>query len=90
MVFVATLPLTHFGDISMLRNGDSGHATTAAGALLGAIGLVLLGIGAANGTGWMAIGGGILGAVGLLGYEIVRHTQFDYRVFRHIDSEDKT
>lgn len=68
---------------------ESGHAITVVGALIGAIGLVLLGFGSANGTGWMAITGGILGAVGLLTYEILRHTQFDWGVFRRLDSLEK-
>ncbi len=68
---------------------ESGHAVTLAGALVAAIGLILLGIGAANDTGWLAVAGGIVAAVGVLGYDVLRHTRLDYGFFDRLDKLEK-
>jgi len=47
--------------IALLRsitNGEEGHAEPTIGAVIGGIGAILLGIGAAADTGWLAIVGG--------------------------------
>jgi uncharacterized membrane protein YebE (DUF533 family) len=65
-----------------LLRSEEGHAKPALGALFAAVGLVLLGIGSASDTGWLAIVGGIVGGVGFVAYELLRHTQIDYELFR--------
>ncbi len=68
---------------------ETGHAITALGALIGAIGIILLAIGSANDTGWLTIAGGIVAAVGLLAYEVLRHTRLDYGVFGRLEQLEK-
>jgi uncharacterized membrane protein YjfL (UPF0719 family) len=68
---------------------ESGHAVTLAGALVGAVGMIMLAIGAANGTGWLTIAGGIVGAVGLLAYDVLRHTKLDYGLFDRLEKLEK-
>ena len=63
-------------------HAEEGHALPALGALAAGVGAVLLGIGAAADTGWLAILGGIVAGVGFVGYELLRHTQIDYELFR--------
>ncbi|MFN0147740.1 MAG: hypothetical protein ACKVT1_14625 [Dehalococcoidia bacterium] len=64
------------------ERGEEGHAPVAGAALLSGIGAVLLGIGSAADTGWLAIVGGIVAGVGFVGYELLRHTKIDYELFR--------
>lgn len=71
-----------------LTNED-GHADTLPGVLLGMAGFIMLGIGAANDTGWLAVAGGIVGAAGLLGWELLRHMRIDYGIFRRLDEREK-
>lgn len=66
-------------------NGESGHAMPAIGSILGAAGLIALGIGAANDTGWLAVVGGIVAAVGFVGYDLLRHMKLDYPVYDRLD-----
>ena len=47
-----------------VRKGEAGHAQTLPGMVVAAAGAIALGIGAANDTGWLAIVGGIVLAVG--------------------------
>jgi hypothetical protein len=70
------------GSPRKLPNSEEGHAKPALGALFAAIGLILLGIGSASDTGWLAVVGGVIGGVGFIGYELLRHTQIDYELFR--------
>jgi len=46
------------GSLQRIHEEESGHAVLAIGVLPAAVGAVLLGIGAANGTGWLAIAAG--------------------------------
>ena len=58
----------------------------ALGALIGAVGVIALGIGAANDTGWLAITGGIVAGVGFFAYDVLRHTKVDYDIFSRLES----
>jgi hypothetical protein len=72
----------------MTRDGagnEAGHANTGLAAVIAGAGLIALGIGAANDTGWVAVTGGIVAGVGLVAYELVRHTKIDYEFFRRTD-----
>lgn len=62
--------------------GEEGHAIPLVGALVGAAGVILLGIGAANDNDGLAIAGGIVAAVGIVGYDLLRHIFIDYEFFR--------
>ncbi len=69
--------------------GEEGHIAPAVGGLVGAIGAVLLGIGAAADTGWLAVGGGIVAGVGLLAGNIYGHMEIDYKVWERLDNLEK-
>ncbi|MDZ7727425.1 MAG: hypothetical protein U5Q44_04090 [Dehalococcoidia bacterium] len=64
---------------------ESGHAIPAIAVLIGGIGAVLLGIGAANDTGWLAIVGGIAAGVGIIGGGLAEHMFVDYDIFRRLN-----
>lgn len=64
---------------------ESGHVAPVVGTLPAVAGAILLGIGAANDTGWLAVAGGIITGVGILVYETVRHMRSDYPIFERLD-----
>ena len=66
-------------------HGEDGHAAPLVGALVAGAGAILLGIGAAADTGWLAIAGGVIAALGLAGYDFVRHVTIDKEFFRRTD-----
>lgn len=68
---------------------EEGHMGPAAGGFVGAVGAVLLGIGAANDTGWLAIAGGIVVAVGLLAGHIYTHREVDYSIYERLNQLEK-
>jgi len=72
--------------IAGLMTGEEGHAGTLPGTLAGVVGAVILGIGAANDTGWLAITGGIVLAIGVLGGSLLHHMVIDYDVFSRLDN----
>lgn len=67
---------------------EEGHATTAMAGLIPLAGGVLLGIGAANDTGWMAIVGGIAIGIGVIAVDLVRHVTIDYAIYGRLDRLD--
>ena len=71
-------------------NSEEGHGLQFLGVLPAAIGAVLLGIGAANGTDWMAIAGGIALAVGVSVTPILAHSNIDYDVFTRLNKLEKS
>jgi uncharacterized membrane protein YebE (DUF533 family) len=76
--------------IAAIANREDGHTGTLPGLVVGAAGAILLGIGAANDTGWLAIVGGIVAAIGMLATDVLRHVKVDYSVFRRLeDLENK-
>ena len=68
---------------------EEGHAIPALAALLGAVGAILLGIGAANDSGALAITGGILAAGGILGASLLEHVMVDYGLYDRIEKLEK-
>lgn len=66
-------------------SAEDGHATTLIGPLAGAVGGVLLGIGAANDNDGLAIGGGIVLGVGLLAGSILHHMVMDWEMYRRTE-----
>ncbi|HYM16811.1 MAG TPA: hypothetical protein VEZ14_14760 [Dehalococcoidia bacterium] len=69
--------------------GEDGHAMPVVGVFIGAAGAILLGIGAANGTGALAIIGGIVLAVGLLATLVVNHMTVEYDIYARLDKLEK-
>ncbi len=75
--------------ITEFLNREDGHGVTLPAVLLGGAGAVMLGIGAAGDTGWLAIAGGIVLAVGLLAASMVNHMMVDYPIYERLDELDK-
>ena len=71
-------------------NSEEGHALPFLGVLPAAAGAVLLGIGAANDTGWMAIAGGIALAVGVLATPVLVHNNVDYAIYDRLNELEKS
>ena len=71
-----------------LLAGEEGHVMTLPGVLISGAGVIVLAIGAANDSGITAIIGGIAAAVGFLVYDLMRHTQIDYELFRRTTPSD--
>lgn len=72
-----------------VHRDEQGHAWSGGPALLGAIGIVALGIGAANDTGWLAIAGGIAGGVGVLAGSVLHHARMDWQVWKRLEDLEK-
>ena len=66
-------------------SGEEGHAMPFLGTLVGGAGAVLLAIGAANDTGWLAIVGGIVLAMGLMATLLLQHMGVEYGIFSRLD-----
>ena len=73
----------------IVSEGEEGHAAPIPGALLGGAGAILLGIGAANDTGALAIAGGIVLAVGLMATLMLSHMTIKYGIFKRLDDIEK-
>lgn len=74
--------------VTRLHTEEGGHVASAVGALPAAAGAVMLGFGAANDTGWLAIAGGIVAGLGIIVYETVRHTRVDWAILARLDRLD--
>ena len=68
---------------------EDGHALPIPGALVGGTGAILLAIGAANDTGWLAIVGGIVLAVGLMATLLLQHIGVEYGIFQRLDKMER-
>ena len=75
--------------LTNIHNSEEGHISAAVGGIVGALGVVLLGIGAANDTGWLAVAGGIVAAVGLLAGHVYGHMEIDYATWRRLEEIEK-
>ena len=73
----------------LVAAGEAGHAEPTIGAIIGGVGAILLGIGAASDTGWLSIVGGIVLAVGLLGMLVINHMTVEYNIFGRLDKLEK-
>jgi hypothetical protein len=71
------------------RNGEEGHGTPVLGALAAAAGAILLGIGSANDTGVLAIIGGIVLAVGIVGMLVLQHMTVEWGIFERLEKLEK-
>jgi hypothetical protein len=75
--------------LSTIESGEAGHAQPFAGILISGAGLVMLGIGAANDTGWLAVAGGVVAAVGNAAWDVIRHMTIDYDVYGRLEKLEK-
>lgn len=71
-----------------IHEDEAGHASSVLGALPAAAGAVMLGFGAANDTGWLAIAGGIVAGIGIIIYDVVRHATIDWGMYARLDKLD--
>lgn len=72
-------------NLRRIHEEEAGHVAPVVGTLPAMAGAILLGIGAANGTGWLAVAGGIITAGGILVYETVRHLRSDWQILERLD-----
>ena len=75
--------------IRSANENEDGHIGPLPGALVAAAGAILLGIGAANDAGWMAIVGGIAAGVGILAGVVMHHIMVEYDFYRRLDALEK-
>jgi hypothetical protein len=71
--------------INAITRGEEGHGLPLIGALIGAAGAVLLGIGAAGDTDWMSIAGGIGIALGFFVLPVLNHMNVEYELYGRIE-----
>lgn len=83
--------LSKFGRlINTLDQDEDGHIGPLPGALVAAIGAILIGIGASNDSGGLAITGGIVAAVGIIASTVMHHMMVEYDIFKRLgDLENK-
>ena len=72
-----------------IQHGEEGHGMPLIGAVIGAVGAVLLAIGAANDTGVLSIVGGIVLAVGLIAMLVIQHMAVEYGILDRLDKLEK-
>lgn len=72
--------------IAARMSEETGHTLPAVGAVIGAAGVIALGIGAANDTGWLMVAGGIVGGLGVLAASLLDHIKVDYDIFARLES----
>ena len=70
-------------------HGEEGHGMPLIGALIGGAGAIVLAIGSANGTGALAIVGGIVLAVGLVAMLVIQHTKVEWDILARLDKLEK-
>jgi hypothetical protein len=72
-----------------VRHGEDGHGTPLIGAMLGAVGAIVLAIGAARDTGILTIAGGVVLAVGLVATLVIQHMAVEYGILDRLDKLEK-
>jgi hypothetical protein len=77
------------GLLSGLTRDEDGHAPPAFAALVGAVGAIVLGVGAATDSAIAAIVGGIALGLGFLAASVLSHTAVDYDIYRRLDKLEK-
>ncbi|MCA9831429.1 MAG: hypothetical protein R3B97_04310 [Dehalococcoidia bacterium] len=72
-----------------IHQSEEGHVHSFPGILISAAGVLMLAIGANSDTGWLTITGGIIGALGYLAWDVLRHIGIDYDVYKRLDALEK-
>lgn len=75
--------------VSRLEASEEGHAGPLPGIFAAGAGVVMLGFGAANDTGWLAIAGGIVGGVGIVAAFVMNHMLVEYAIYRRLEDLEK-
>jgi hypothetical protein len=74
---------------SLIRD-EQGHAGPLPAIVVSAAGAVILGIGAAaDDMGWLAVVGGVVLAVGIVGMTLLNHMMVEYDIFARLDTLEK-
>lgn len=75
--------------LGVIRHGEQGHGATLVAPVIGAVGAVLLGIGAAgDDMGWLAVTGGIVLAVGIIALMVINHGTVEKGMYGRLDKLD--
>jgi len=77
------------GLLARINRAEEGHAAGLPGPVTAGTGAILLGIGAANGTGALCVIGGVVAAVGMIAASVLQHTQIEYPIYRRLDDLEK-
>ena len=78
------------GTAAAYQEGEEGHGATLGAPVIGAVGAIMLGIGAASGDmGWLAIAGGIVLAVGLIALMVINHNTVEKGMYGRLDEIEK-
>jgi hypothetical protein len=72
-----------------IRDEERGHAEVGVPSLAAGVGAIMLAIGAAGGTDWLTIAGGVILGLGIFLTGLLRHRFIDYDVWRRLDSSEK-
>ncbi len=75
--------------IRALNAGEEGHTQPLVTTLLGAVGAIVLAVGAAEDSSIAAYIGGIVLGLGLLATPVVAHITIDYEIFKRLDDLEK-
>ena len=71
--------------LERLMREEQGHAQAGVGTLVGAIGAILLAIGAAGETDWLIWVGGVVLALGIIAAGLLHHTVVDYELYGRLE-----
>jgi hypothetical protein len=72
-----------------IRDEEAGHVEVGVPSLIAGVGAIVLAIGAAGGTDWLTIAGGIVLGVGVFVTGLARHRFIDYDVWTRLDRLEK-
>lgn len=93
MALMPGIGASSFGDllkaVPRLDASEEGHAGPLPGIFAAGAGAVMLGFGAANDTGWLAIAGGIVGGVGIVAAFVMNHMLVEYAIYRRLEDLEK-
>ena len=71
--------------LASIHESEEGHVAPHIGTLSAGAGAILLAIGAANDNGTLAIGGGIVLALGIVAYGVIHHGTIDKDLYGRFD-----
>ena len=72
-----------------VHRSEEGHALPGLGALVAAVGIILLGFGAANDNDTLSIVGGFVGGLGVLAALLLDHMNVEYNIFDRLEKLEK-
>jgi hypothetical protein len=77
------------GAIQRFNDDERGHLEAGGPSLLGAIGAIMLGIGAAGDTDWVPIAGGVILGIAIMAAGVARHRGIDYGIYARLETLEK-